>query len=140
MAMIELTNEEKTGPEELLDLFSIDDVVFTVPKRPRVNIALQYLDNLRRMGPVIADMMLLEKLIGEKGYKALSEYEGLKPEHLEKITDTVVQLTLGAMENSSKKTSTTDDDSDPANDEDSDKAKSGGRGNGGGRGRSRSAG
>lgn len=99
---IELTRKTDDTPEEMMDLFSIDGVMYQVPQRPRVNLALQYLDNLRRMGPVIADMMLLEKLIGDKGYKALSEYDDLQPGDLETITDTVVKLTLGAMENEGK--------------------------------------
>lgn len=96
--MIELTRSTDETPPEMTDLFSIDGVVYSVPKKPRVNIALKYLDNLRRMGPVIADMMLLEQMVGEKGYKALCEYDDLAPGDLSKVTDAVVALTLGAME------------------------------------------
>ena len=96
--MIQLTRSSTDEPPEMVDLFAIDGVVFQVPAKPRVNVALQYLDNLRRVGPVVADMMLLEQLVGEKGYKALCEYEDLKPEDLSQITDAVVSRTLGAME------------------------------------------
>lgn len=103
MAVVELRRRDESEPEEMLDLFSIDDVMYQVPARPQVNIALQYLNNLRRMGPVVADMVLLEQLVGEKAYKALSEYKDLMPGDLAKITDTVVSLTLGAMEEDGKK-------------------------------------
>src|SRR6185312_1432059 len=93
-----MTRSTDDSPPEMMDLFSIDEVMYQVPAKPRVNIALKYLDNLRRMGPVIADMMLLEELIGTEAYQALSNYEDLKGSDLKTITDTVVRLTLGAME------------------------------------------
>lgn len=96
--MIELKTAEAGAPEEMVDLFSIDDVVYQIPARPRVNVALQYLNDVRKYGHVVAEMMLVEKLVGEKGYKALSEYDELKPEDMSQIADSVVKMTLGALE------------------------------------------
>jgi hypothetical protein len=99
--VIELKRSAEGKPEEMVDLFSIDDVVYQVPARPRVNVALQYLENMRTVGVVVAEMMLIEKLVGEKGYKALCDYDELRPEDMSAISDAVVKLTLGALENNS---------------------------------------
>lgn len=98
--MIEITSPKKgkgSGPE-MVDLFSIDGVAYQVPAKPRVNVALQYLTFARENGEQMAQMMLLEKLLGPDGYKALSEYDDLTPEQLREVSDFAAKLTLGAIE------------------------------------------
>lgn len=98
--MIEIKSAKKNvgQEEEMVDLFSIDDVVYSIPAKPRVNLALQYLTDARKFGEHMAQMMLLEKLLGEKGFKALSEYEDLTPEQLAQVGETASKLTLGNRE------------------------------------------
>jgi hypothetical protein len=98
--MIELksTEREDGAEEELVPLFSLDGTTYSVPAKPRVHVALQYLTDARQHGEQMAQMMLLEKLLGEKGYKALSEFEDLTPEDLSAISDEAAKLTLGALE------------------------------------------
>ena len=96
--MIELTRSGEGESPEMVDLFSIDGKTYQVPAKPRVNVALQYLTLSREHGEQMAQMMLLEKLLGPEGYKALSEYDELTPEQLREVSDFAAKLTLGAVE------------------------------------------
>lgn len=96
---IKLKSKTRAGkPEETVDLFEIDGQTYSVPARPRVNVALRYLNDVRENGQMLADMMLLERLLGPEGYRALSEFDDLDPADLQRITEFAVQLTLGALE------------------------------------------
>lgn len=86
---------------ELVELFQIDDVVYTVPAKPKVNVSLQLLRDSRRHGPEMAQLMLLEKLLGIEAYDALCDYEALTTENLKEISQAAAKLTLGALEDSS---------------------------------------
>lgn len=85
-------------PQETVDLFEIDDVMYSVPRKPRANIALQYLDAAERLGPAAADLFLLRAMLGEDGYTALSHCESLTQEHVAWVLETVQGLTLGTIE------------------------------------------
>lgn len=95
--VVRLTSEPDEV-EERVPLFYIDDTEYTVVKRPGVNIGLQYLHLTRTAGQEIAVDYLLGKLLGEDGYRALREYDRLKPEQFERICEVAARLTLGAME------------------------------------------
>lgn len=84
--------------EERVPLFYIDDVEYTVAKRPGVNVGLQYLHLTRTAGQEMAVDYLLGKLLGEDGYRALREYDKLKSADFERICEVAARLTLGAME------------------------------------------
>jgi hypothetical protein len=101
MSAVQLTSAPKSegAVVEMIDLFSIDGVMYQMPAKPRVNIALQYLNDARTVGPEAAQMMLLEKMLGEKGYKALSEYDDLTADNLTEIMAVVQKHTMGALEN-----------------------------------------
>lgn len=96
--MIELVSSGGGEQVEMVDLFSIDGTVYQVPAKPRVNVALQFLNDLRTQGEAMANMLMLEKLLGAEGYKALSTYDALTPENLRAVTDAAAKLTLGMLE------------------------------------------
>lgn len=83
---------------ELVDLFSIDGKVYQVPAKPRLNVALRYLDEMRRRGEIFAGMKLLEDLLGDEGFKALMEYDGLTSENLNAVLKVASELALGSLE------------------------------------------
>lgn len=89
---------EPEEAEERVPLFYIGDTEYTVVKRPGVNIGLQYLHLARTSGQEIAVDYLLGKLLGDDGYKALREYDGLKSKDFERICEVAARLTLGALE------------------------------------------
>jgi hypothetical protein len=63
-----------------------------------MNVALKFLINLREFGEAMANMMLLETLLGADGYEALSNYDGLTPANLRAVSDAAAKLTLGVLE------------------------------------------
>jgi len=84
--------------EERVPLFYIDDVEYTIPKRPRMNVGLQFLHLSRDQDDSAAMDYLLAKLLGEDGYRALREYDDLTAEQFQQITEIASRLTLGALE------------------------------------------
>lgn len=102
--MIELKSAPG-GDTEMVDLFSVDGMVYQVARKPRLNVTLRYLGELRRRGEMFAGMQLLEDLLGEKGYTALMEYEGLTTENLNEVLMAAATLALGSLEAADPKSS-----------------------------------
>ncbi|MFC5947078.1 hypothetical protein ACFQH9_02145 [Pseudonocardia lutea] len=100
---IVLGGESDEQEVEMVDLFTVNGVTYSIPKRPPVNIALGFLRDVRKEGPTLAEAALMERLIGEEGYDALVNYPGLTTEQMEQISDRVMTVTLGAMEASKGK-------------------------------------
>lgn len=97
--MIELTTGGDDGkPSDMIDLFSIDDMTYQIPAKPRVNIALKYLWHTRQYGEDRAAAELLESLLGEKGFAALVQYDDLEPDQFTAILAAAQKVTLGVME------------------------------------------
>lgn len=84
--------------EERVPLFYIDDVEYCIPKRPRMNVALQYMHLAKDQGDAVAADYLLGSLLGEDGYRALREYDQLTPEQFQQITAIATRQTMGALE------------------------------------------
>lgn len=95
--VLRLTTTPQAG-EERVPLFYIDDVEYGIPKRPRMNVALQYLRLAKESGDAIAADYLLESLLGREGYRALREYDQLTVEQFSQIAAVATRLTLGALE------------------------------------------
>lgn len=84
--------------EERVPLFYIDDVEYTVLKRPHANVGLKMLDLLRTQGEPAAQAYVLSKLLGPDGYAALLDYDELEPEHYAHICKVAARLALGSLE------------------------------------------
>lgn len=98
--MIDLgsSSDVEDDAADLIDLFKLDGVVYQIPAKFRANVGLKMLDDADRVGAQIATIRLLRTVIGDEGYDALLAYKGLSAEHLEAITDTIVEMALGAVE------------------------------------------
>ena len=84
--------------EERVPLFYIDDVEYTVAKRPNVNVGLQMMHLFRTQGEAAATDYVLDKLLGADGYAALREYDDLTPAQFKHICQVAVKLALGSLE------------------------------------------
>lgn len=84
--------------EERVPLFYIDDVEYTVVKRPNVNVGLQMLELLRTEGEPAAQAYVLGKLLGPEGYAALLDYDELTAEQYSHICRVAARLALGSLE------------------------------------------
>ena len=84
--------------EERVPLFYIDDVEYTVVKRPHANVGLKMLELLRTQGEPAAQAYVLGKLLGADGYAALLEYDDLTAEQYAHICQVAARLALGSLE------------------------------------------
>lgn len=97
MSAIELKSVP-SAEVELVVLFSIDGRDYTIPKKPRVNVALRYLKMAREHGPEAAQAYLLEALVGEEAYEALMNFDDLDSDTLGAIAEAAQKYTLGGLE------------------------------------------
>lgn len=95
---VALTTPTDQGPAESVELFSIDGVAYSIPSKPRVNIALKYLWHAKQYGEDRAAAELLEALLGQSGFEALVNYDALSPEEFTAILEAATKHTLGALE------------------------------------------
>mgnify|MGYP003506471719 FL=1 len=82
----------------------VETVDYTMPKRPNVGLALQYLKRARREGADLAMSWLIETAVGEEGYDALTaelsrlsdpaEAQGV----LQGVTERIQKVALGGLE------------------------------------------
>lgn len=105
--MIELTSAGDQSAEakakvETVVLFKLDGVEHRVPARPRMNVALQYLADVREFGQFIADISLVEKMAGPEAWAALSAHDDLTPSQFGEVQEYAVKLCLGALEETPK--------------------------------------
>lgn len=98
MAAIELHTSTDAKPAAMVDLFSIDDTMYQIPAKPKVNIALKFLRMARTQGMEIASGWLLEELLGEDAFEALMNYDDLTAEDMEQVMAVAQEVTLGAVE------------------------------------------
>lgn len=98
--MIELNtrHSEEGREEERVELFRLNGQAYTVPAKPRVNASLQLLRDTRKHGVELAQLMLLEKMLGQEAYDALCDFEDLKPEDLKALSEACAKLSLGSLE------------------------------------------
>jgi len=86
-----------------IELFSLDGVAYTIPAKPRVNLALRYLWHAKQYGEDRAAADLLESLLGAEGFEALVNYDDLTGEQFEAIMAAATKYTLGALEDGTGK-------------------------------------
>jgi hypothetical protein len=86
------------APEGTVTLFKLGGVEYTIPARPRVNIALKYLDDVERLGAERAQSRLLKTLLGAEGFNALMNYDGLTMGQLEAVMTAAHSTVMGTLE------------------------------------------
>ena len=86
-----------------VELFSLDGVAYTIPAKPRVNLALRYLWHAKQYGEDRAAAELLEALLGAEGFEALMNYDDLTGDQFEAIMRVATKYTLGALEDTTGK-------------------------------------
>jgi len=90
-------------PAPNVELFSLDGVSYTIPAKPRVNLALRYLWHSKQYGDDRAAAELLESLLGADGFEALVNYDDLTTEQFDAIMGAATKYTLGALEDGTGK-------------------------------------
>lgn len=83
---------------EMVELFTLNGKTYSIPRKPRINVALKFLDVAKREGQDLAAGFLLEEVIGREGYEALMDYEDLTPEQFQEIVLAAQKVVLGGLE------------------------------------------
>lgn len=94
---IELHTDKSEKVEEV-ELFSIDGKSYTIPNKPRLNVALKTLKLAREQGEDAAMVYMMEKAIGEEAFEALTEYDDLDPETFAQIIAAAQKVVFGGLE------------------------------------------
>lgn len=84
--MIELKTKEPVEGGEviaMIEIFSLDGVVYSIPDKVRPALSLQYLDMARKRGVGIAESWLAEELLGSAAYEALLNFPDITAENWE---------------------------------------------------------
>lgn len=80
-------------------LFTIDDEEYTVPAKPKANVTLKFLDELRRTGnEMFAALSLLETMLGKEKYQKFLDWDDLEDEQLSEVLEQVVALAMSRVE------------------------------------------
>lgn len=83
---------------KMVKLFEIDGRDYQVPAEPDAGLALQVIEDTAAHGEVVANMLMLKKVIGADGFQALKDCGALKGAHLAQLSEAVTKLVLGALE------------------------------------------
>ena len=95
--MIELETKTVVDAEdmEMVPIFSIDGVVYSIPNKERPAVSYQYLLYIREKGLGWAESWLAEELLGKDGYQALLDYKGFSHELFDQITTAARDIVFG---------------------------------------------
>lgn len=94
---IALTTQSDVEAEQV-ELFSIDGKSYTIANKPRLNVALKSLKLARKEGEEAAAAYMLEAVLGEEAFDALTEYEDLTPEVFQAIFQAAQKVVFGGLE------------------------------------------
>jgi len=101
---VELKTDTTPDAKKRVTIFTIADAEgkkteYTIPAKPRPNIALKYMWTLKTTGNGdTAAAQLLEDMLGEEGYMALMAWDDLEVEQFKNILDICKDVSMGGME------------------------------------------
>lgn len=87
-----------TEEVEQVELFSIDGKSYTIPNKPRLNVALKTLKIAREEGQDAAMAYMMEKAIGEEAFEALTNYDDLDADTFAQIVNAAQSVVFGGLE------------------------------------------
>ena len=83
---------------ELVDVFSVDGVMYSMPKEVNAAIALRAVEIMRREGDMAVVPFMFSETVGLDGYEALKNCTSLKPEQLKQVVKIISESVLGSVE------------------------------------------
>lgn len=99
MITIKSTGQEKDAwKADREPLFTIDDVEYTVPKKVPANVGLKAVDTVARLGEADGTRWLMVLMLGEDGWKALMDCDGLEASDLQAIQEVLRAKVFGDLE------------------------------------------
>lgn len=96
--VLNLDDAQTTTETATVPLFVLDGKTYSIPAKPKANITLKYLKQVRTVGEDVAAGELLEGLLGTDGYEALMNHDDLTMEQFQQVMLAAQQHVLGAIE------------------------------------------
>lgn len=96
-APLEITSGSRKKGRRVV-VFYIDGAPHSVPEDPPAIIMINYLDQVRRHGPVPASTYLLEAMLGPESYAALCASEDITQEQLAQVIQKVDKILMASQE------------------------------------------
>jgi hypothetical protein len=95
--MIEISS---TAPEsaEMVEVFSIDGVPYSMPKEPRPAIGLRFVWEMKTLSEMDAVANLLIGTVGAEAFEALTRAEGMTGDDWSRLQQIVIKNTVGEPE------------------------------------------
>jgi hypothetical protein len=95
---LEITTTPRKAGRRVV-IFYVDGKPYSVPESPPANVSLNYANEVRRWGPLVASTYLLEVMLGSEGYDVLRSQMDLTDEQLAQVMEKVqAQLAKGPKE------------------------------------------
>lgn len=96
-APLEITSGSRKAGRRVV-VFYIDGTPHSVPEDPPAIIMINYLDQVRRHGPVPASTYLLEAMLGPESYAALRASEDITQDQLRQVIRKVDEILMASQE------------------------------------------
>jgi hypothetical protein len=79
-------------------LFSIDDVIYYIPKKIMAGVALDALDVMAERGELAGATVLFKRIVGEDAWKALKACKGIDDAGLAALLKIVTDKAMGQLD------------------------------------------
>src|SRR5947209_6407231 len=81
--------KKRVDDAELVPIFELDGVTYSIPRLERSDLALEYLGRIEEEGIDAAQAWMIRTTVGEAGFEALRAVEGLSPEDWRGVMDNI---------------------------------------------------
>lgn len=89
---------DESPDQDRVVVFTLDGVEFTMPRKPRMNLGIRFLWEMKYLGEVKAVPNFLEAMLGKEGFQALAMAEAITPEQFKAVLDIAQNLAMGESE------------------------------------------
>jgi hypothetical protein len=95
---IRIVTPDQPAEVEMVEIFSIDNKPYCVPKDVSPSVSLRFMKLARLEGMEVAMAGLLEEMLGEEAYDALASYPHLTKEQFSDVMQLIRRHSMGAVE------------------------------------------
>lgn len=88
------SKKDENAPVETIEVFELDDKVYSLPKKVSAGVSLKYLKLQAEEGPDAAMYFIMKEMLGEEAFEALAEHPSLEKGDLSKIMEVVEKHAL----------------------------------------------
>lgn len=87
----------KPGKSETVPLFEVDGTTYGIPAKPKLGVAVRFLQGVANGGGLLAELALLEELLGAEAYQVLMDQD-VDGDQLKALISAAEKAVLGGLE------------------------------------------